>query len=244
MTGHKLLACFALAGVFALASSTMAQPAPGRRFEPNDQRLKPGAPRPNAPAPRPAPKPAPKDEVRHGAFYEKDVRGDGRGKNDGRWESRDHDDRRDAWSRPGHRPDYRPGYHGFELERPHHRDFYRAWPFVTSKYYYMYESIPQNMQIALDEDDVFEFKLEENATTGYSWFARYDPGMCKVDIEHKAARKQGWRTGAPGVAEIEIEAKAPGDTVVELIYARRWEWEQGQAPAKVIQVFLHINPEW
>lgn len=97
-----------------------------------------------------------------------------------------------------------------------------------------------------DDSDV-EFRLEENTSTGYSWFARYDPRFCKVDIEHKITKKVFWGghvSGVPGVAEIEIEAEAPGDTMVELIYARRHEWERGEEPEKVIQIFIHIDPEW
>ena len=86
-----------------------------------------------------------------------------------------------------------------------------------------------------------DFDLEENTTTGYTWFARYDSTYCNVSIVHYAASGFG-AVGTPGKANIKITAKYPGDTLVEFIYARRWEWEQGVAPNKVIQLYVHIDP--
>ena len=43
------------------------------------------------------------------------------------------------------------------------------------------------------------------------------------------------------VAEVEIEARRPGNTIVELVYARPNEWDLGNDPQKVIQIFVHIE---
>lgn len=111
--------------------------------------------------------------------------------------------------------------------------------------YFTFNSLPTQLQVNIEEDDDIEFELEENTTTGYTWFARYDPRYVDVDIDHKRPKRYFWPiyTGLPGRAEIEIEGRHPGDTMVELIYARRWEWEKGIAPANVIQLFVHIRPD-
>ena len=81
------------------------------------------------------------------------------------------------------------------------------------------------------------FYFEENTTTGYTWFARYDANIVDVDIEHQGGGFFGF-AGAPGRAEIKIRGRNEGYTVVELVYARGWEWTNGAAPAKVVQIFI------
>ncbi|MBO4345992.1 MAG: protease inhibitor I42 family protein, partial [Victivallales bacterium] len=141
----------------------------------------------------------------------------------------------------GPAPDYRPGHHGLFHSRPFERDYYRSWRFLRSHDFFRFDVLPSTLQIAMRNFTATEFDLEENSTTGYSWFARYDSTYCNVAITHYAPAGFGI-VGNPGKANIRITAKYPGDTLVEFIYARRWEWEQGAAPDKVIQLFVHVDP--
>ena len=144
---------------------------------------------------------------------------------------------------PHHRgpaPDYRPGHHGLFHSHPHEREFYRTWRFLRSHDFFRFDVLPSTLQIAMRNFTATDFDLEENTTTGYTWFARYDSTYCDVSIVHHGAN--GLLPGAPGKANIRISAKYPGDTLVEFIYARQWEWERGVAPAKVIQLYVHIDP--
>ncbi|MBQ7178649.1 MAG: protease inhibitor I42 family protein, partial [Victivallales bacterium] len=93
------------------------------------------------------------------------------------------------------------------------------------------------MRYNLRPGDKVIFYLEENTTTGYTWFARHDPYIVDVDIEHQGRGFLGF-VGGPGRAEIKIRGRREGFTVVELVYARSWEWTNGAAPAKVVQIFI------
>lgn len=97
------------------------------------------------------------------------------------------------------------------------------------------------MRYNLRPGDKVIFYLEENTTTGYTWFARYDNYLLDIDIEHQGGRSFWGFTGEPGRAEIKIRGLRPGHTVVELVYARSWEWNNGGAPAKVVQLFLDMD---
>ncbi len=141
--------------------------------------------------------------------------------------------------KPDRKPDYRPGYFGFALPRPWPREYYRTWKYVEKKVY-RYNAVSDMMQYHLDPGDKLEFSLEENPSTGYLWFARYDKDDVNVSIDHESTRKMR-KAGVPGIAEIEIKSRRRGDTVVELIYARKWEWDQGVPPAKVIQLFIYSD---
>ena len=144
---------------------------------------------------------------------------------------------------PHHGPaaDYRPGHHGPFHSHPHERDFYRTWRILRSREFFKFDVLPSTLQIAMRNFTATDFDLEENTSTGYTWFARYDSTYCDVSIVHHAASGFGF-VGRPGRANIKLSAKYPGDTLVEFIYARRWEWEQGVAPNKVIQLYVHIDP--
>ena len=124
---------------------------------------------------------------------------------------------------------------------PHDRDFYRTWRFLQLHDFFRFDVLPSTLQIAMRNFTATDFDLEENTTTGYTWFARYDSSYCDVSIVHHGASGFGF-VGRPGRANIKISAKYPGDTLVEFIYARRWEWERGVAPDKVIQLYVHKDP--
>ena len=199
----------------------------------------------------------PKEPQRHGQGYDTFREGDYKpGRDDRR------DDRRDPHHGPvpipaprpappphhgpvppphryGPPADYRPGHHGIFHSRPHDRDFYRTWRFLRHHDFFRFDVLPSNLQIVMRNFTATDFDLEERSSTGYTWFARYDATFCDVSIVHQNA--SGF-VGGPGRANIRLSAKYPGDTLVELIYARRWEWDRGALPEKVIQLYVHIDP--
>ncbi|MBP5322003.1 MAG: hypothetical protein J6334_13585, partial [Kiritimatiellae bacterium] len=151
---------------------------------------------------------------------------------------------------PGHHhavdrtPNYRPGHFGHQLARPHSdRNFYRNWVAVRPGYRYTMSTVNQQMSalLYLNGQRNLAFQFEESAGTGYEWFVRCDPTYCAVSVTHQQTRSFFGLVGGPQYADINIQAIYPGDTVVELIYARRWEWERGVAPLKVVQVYLQIR---
>ena len=96
------------------------------------------------------------------------------------------------------------------------------------------------MQLQLYTGQEFEIRLEEERKKGYYWFARYDAAYVKVDVDHEKGPKTffGHRER---YAEIEIKALRPGDSYVELIYGNRAGWENGDAPVKVVQIYVHVD---
>ena len=88
--------------------------------------------------------------------------------------------------------------------------------------YYEFDKIPEKAEISLPLKKDFEFKLEENATTGYIWQARYNPAEAEIEIEHKGNNKNKL-VSSPGYAEIEIELLKNQTTVIEFYYSRPFE---------------------
>ena len=86
---------------------------------------------------------------------------------------------------------------------------------------------------------VFGFKLEERVGDGYKWFARFNPVIVDVDVDHE--RPHWYQFGRKTHSEVEIEGRRPGNTMVELVYARPDEWDRGVDPQKVVQIFVHIE---
>ncbi len=97
--------------------------------------------------------------------------------------------------------------------------------------------MPERLQLHLYTGQEFEIKLEEERKEGYYWFARYDAAYVDVDVDHEKGHRNffGHRDR---YAEIEIKALRPGVSYVELIYANRGGWDNGDAPEKVIQIFV------
>lgn len=140
-------------------------------------------------------------------------------------------------------PGYRPGHHGHALQHVAARTAYAAWPLLIQGSLYSATSIPEVLQYNMRNGISATFSLEENTTTGYTWFARYHSNDCYVTVDHRGPAVAGpVLTGAPGSAFISVRPLHPGDTIIELIYARRWEWEKGEEPAKVLQLFVHVDP--
>ena len=247
----KLLYTLATAGVFALATTTLAQP--GRRpddkpgfppqggpaqpgFRPGDHRPAPPqpgpaphhdvhkpAPHPVAPAPHPAPHPVPPapHPVPHPAPHPV--------------APAPHPAPHPVPPPP--HPHYRPGFKAYSLPKPFAVEYYREWVRPTHKQYFTLFSMPDTMQLRLWPGQVFEIKLQEERKEGYTWFARYDAYYVDVDVDHEKGHRNifGHRDR---YAEIEIKGKRPGASMVELIYANRVGWDNGDAPEKVIQIFV------
>ena len=122
---------------------------------------------------------------------------------------------------------------------PRERGFYQSWIELHRKHSYGYDEIPSAMQCRMRPGQSVTFYFEENTTTGYTWFARYDPRMLDVEIDHKGPSSNMFGfAGAPGRAKIKIKSRFQGYTVVEIIHARYWEWANDIAPAKVVQLFI------
>ena len=76
--------------------------------------------------------------------------------------------------------------------------------------------------------------LRENITTGFSWAAKYDAKLCKVEIAHRGPENTGGEPlcGAPGKAVVTVTllTDAPADLTLEY----RRPWEKDTPPAEVL----------
>ena len=134
--------------------------------------------------------------------------------------------------------EYKPGHKNHPLRPPKERDHYNDWKPVHHKKFYRSGEAPTMMQVSMRVGQEVEFKLEEKIGDGLKWFARCDASMVDVDVDHERTR---WWFGRTSYSEVEIEARRPGNTIVELVYARPGEWDLGNDPQKVIQIFVHIE---
>ena len=140
-----------------------------------------------------------------------------------------------------HRDDHGPGHRNHPLEKPRERHYYKDWHHVERRHLYHYGVVPETLQVHLRPREEFEFQLEEDRKDGYKWFARYDSDLIKIDIDHEKGKKLLFFGRTPDYAEIEIEGKYSCDTIVELVYAKKDEWDFGAPPRKVIRLFVHID---
>ncbi|MBO7654710.1 MAG: hypothetical protein J6U40_07285, partial [Kiritimatiellae bacterium] len=141
-------------------------------------------------------------------------------------------------------PGYRPGHYNHPLAWPFaDRNHYKGWVAIRPGYRYQMGTLVDQMSalLYLNGQRNIAFQFEESLGTGYEWFVRCDPAYCAVSVTHQQTRSFFGLVGGPTYADINIQGIYPGDTVVELIYARRWEWERGVAPLKVVQVYLQIR---
>ena len=125
------------------------------------------------------------------------------------------------------------------LRPPKERDHYKDWKPLHHKQFYRSGEAPTMMQVSMRVGQEVEFKLEEKTGDGLKWFARCDPSIVDVDVEHE--RPRWYKFSRTAYSEVEIEARRPGNTIVELVYARPNEWDLGNDPQKVIQIFVHIE---
>ena len=135
--------------------------------------------------------------------------------------------------------EYRPGHKNHPLRPPKERDHYKDWAPLHHKKFYRSGEAPTMLQVSMRVGQEVEFKLEEKTGDGLKWFARCDPSIVDVDVEHERPRWYSFSRTA--YSEVEIEARRPGNTMVELVYARPNEWDLGNDPLKVIQIFVHIE---
>jgi len=142
-------------------------------------------------------------------------------------------------AKPAPPVEYRPGHKNHPLQPPKAREHYKDWMALHHKRFYKLVEAPERMQVSMRVGQEVEFKLEERTGDGLRWFARYDSSMLDVDIEHEGRR--WYRFGSTAHSEVEIEAHRPGNTMVELVYARPGEWDRGDAPQKVLQIFVHVE---
>ena len=91
--------------------------------------------------------------------------------------------------------------------------------------FYPMDKIPEKAEIKTLFRDDFEFKLEENVTTGYTWQARYNPDEVRVEIEHERGKNRKL-TGSPGYADIEIKLLRNKEATIEFYYSRPFEKDQ------------------
>ncbi|MBR4219816.1 MAG: hypothetical protein IKR81_01595 [Victivallales bacterium] len=254
----KLLYTIATAGIFAFATHTFAQPSkrhddkpgfPPPAVKPGDHRptppgpaAKPGDHRPPQPGPAAKPGPGPHhDEHKPGPpviYLKSDPEPHHPHPGPGPHHPQPGPGPHHPQPGPGpHHPPYRPGFKAYSLPRPFAVEYYRDWIRPTHKQYFTLFNMPETMQLRLYTGQEFEIKLEEERKEGYSWFARYDAYYVDVDVDHEKGHRNlfGHRDR---YAEIEIKGKRPGVSLVELIYADRRGWDNGDAPEKVIQVFV------
>ena len=135
--------------------------------------------------------------------------------------------------------EYRPGHKNHPLQPPKERAHYKDWKPVKHKQFYKLNAAPGMMQVSMRVGQEVEFKLEEKIGDGLRWFARYDSSMVDVDVEHEG--RHWYNFGRTAHSEVEIEAHRPGNTMVELVYARPNEWDRGDDPLKVVQIFVHVE---
>ena len=134
---------------------------------------------------------------------------------------------------------YRPGHKNHPLQPPKERDHYKDWAPLRHKAYYRSGEAPTMLQVSMRVGQEVEFKLEEKTGDGLKWFARHNPSIVDVDVDHE--RPHWYQFSRKAYSEVEIEARRPGNTIVELVYARPNEWDLGNDPQKVIQIFVHIE---
>ena len=135
--------------------------------------------------------------------------------------------------------EYRPGHKNHPLRDPREREHYKDWHVLRHKQYYKLMEAPEQLQVSMRVGQEIEFKLEERVGDGYKWFARFNPAVVDVDVDHE--RPHWYQFGRKTHSEVEIEGRRPGNTMVELVYARPDEWDRGVDPQKVVQIFVHIE---
>ena len=75
--------------------------------------------------------------------------------------------------------------------------------------------------VAVEVDDVLEWQLPENASTGYLWSITVDDGLIVEDDQ--AEPPASATPGAAGQHLFRVRARRPGEWSVRLRLARQWE---------------------
>lgn len=220
----NLLMIVAIGGIVMPLTMT-AQPGPGGHGKPPHQPPvvqppKPGPQQPPKPGPQPGPhvKPAPQPtgpQVKPGPQQPP------------------------RFITPPPVGEYRPGHKNHPLPPPRERDHYKDWKALRHKTFYRLAEAPERLQVSMRVGQEVKIKLEEQVGDGLRWFARYNEHILDVDVEHGGGH--WYKFSRTAYSEVEIEADHRGDTLVELVYARHDEWDRGEPPRKVVQIFVHVE---
>lgn len=102
--------------------------------------------------------------------------------------------------------------------------------------FFSFEQLPSELRAVMSAGGKIEFSLEENATTGYIWSAKYDHRNCRVWLRHEGSEKQ--IPGAPGRVRVVVEPLIAGVSEIEFNYAR--PFETGVVPAKQLRCVIEV----
>ena len=100
------------------------------------------------------------------------------------------------------------------------------------------EEADNGTRVVLNVGDTLSIKLKSNATTGYSWSASDLPSSLQLTGAKTVPGKAG-RVGEPGFQTLTFKAVAPGDSTLQLNYAR--PFEKNSPPAKTFHVSISIE---
>jgi inhibitor of cysteine peptidase len=92
--------------------------------------------------------------------------------------------------------------------------------------------------IRLHPGDALVVTLDGNPTTGYMWEREPSEDGVLVQVGEPAFQPASDALGASGKVLLHFEAKAKGETTLNLVYHRSWESE---APVKVFAVTVIVD---
>jgi predicted secreted protein len=77
--------------------------------------------------------------------------------------------------------------------------------------------------VRLEVGEELEVVVEENATTGFEWRARTDPGDVVQVVDSRFEAPDSPAAGAAGTRRVVVVARRAGDAVLTLELRRHWE---------------------
>lgn len=99
------------------------------------------------------------------------------------------------------------------------------------------ERLPAELTARVPEGSAFRLRIEENATTGYTWEETHNTNECEAVLRHEAAEERRGLCGAPGRVELEVRSRVQTPARLELAYRR--PWEKTCAPLKKCRVIVY-----
>jgi inhibitor of cysteine peptidase len=94
-------------------------------------------------------------------------------------------------------------------------------------------------QVALSVDESCQVVLAGNPTTGFQWeVTRLDTAVVK-QVGAATYEPSGTAMGSGGQFTFQLQAVAPGQTLLKLIYHR--SFEKGTPPAQIYEVTLTVR---
>lgn len=94
----------------------------------------------------------------------------------------------------------------------------------------------KNMNVHVNEK--FEFNLESNPSTGYSWVPVYNSKYVKGVSNTFTPNKNPYIVGAPGVEHFVFKPVKKGETTIIMKYLQNWDKKH---PARIIILHLKIT---